>query len=343
MSITKSSTKPEVQSPPAPADGGMIVNSVVYIDGERSQEITIESAHEHLTQSGRFVWIGLNDPDKPTINKLQKEFNLHELAIEDAFRAHQRPKIETYGDTLFVVLRTVQLNKKRVGSGETHFFLGSNFLITIRHHSSTSYAGVRARCESSPHLLKKGPAFAMYAVMDFIVDEYFPVVQELEMQVAGIEENIFREKARRDTTIKIYKLKRQILEIKRSVSPLIDICNRLMRFDLKAIDEETKPYFRDVYDHAIRINEIVDNVRELLNAALDANLSMLTITQSEVAKRFAAWAAIIGVATMVAGIYGMNFDVMPELTWKYGYPAVVGGTAAVCAFLYWKFRRSGWL
>lgn len=321
----------------------MIVNSAVYVDGARSQELSLESVSEQLSQPGRFVWLGLNDPDEATMKRLQKEFGLHELAIEDAHRAHQRPKIETYGDTLFIVLRTVQMNKKRIELGETHFFLATNFLITIRHHSATSYAGVRTRCESTPHLLKKGPAFAMYAVMDFIVDEYFPVIQELELEVAVIEENIFREKARRDTTLKIYKLKRQIMDVKRSVSPLIDICNRLMRFDLKAIDEETKPYFRDVYDHAIRINEIVDNARELLSTALDANLSMITISQSEVGKRFAGWAAILGVGTMVAGIYGMNFKFMPELEWQYGYPLVIAGTASVCTFMYWKFKKSGWL
>ncbi len=321
----------------------MIVNSAVYVDGARQTDLDLEAVSEQLCQPGRFVWLGLNDPDEATMKKLQKEFNLHELAIEDAHRAHQRAKIETYGDTLFIVLRTVQMNKKRVELGETHFFLGTNFLITIRHHSATSYAGVRARCESSPHLLKKGPAFALYAVMDFIVDEYFPVVHELEMEVASIEESIFREKLRRDTTFKIYKLKRQILDVKRSVSPLIDICNRLMRFDLKVIDEDTKPYFRDVYDHAVRINENVDNARELLSTALEANLSMITITQSEVGKRFAGWAAIIGVATMVAGIYGMNFKFMPELEWRYGYFVVLGGTAAVCLFMYYKFKKAGWL
>lgn len=321
----------------------MIVNSAVYVDGARATDIGLENVSEQLCQQGRFVWLGLNDPDEPTMKKIQKEFNLHELAIEDAHRAHQRAKIETYGDTLFIVLRTVQMKKKRVELGETHFFVGTNFLITIRHHSSTSYAGVRARCESSPHLLKKGPAFAMYAVMDFIVDEYFPVVHELEMEVAAIEESIFREKQRRDTTFKIYKLKRQILDVKRSVSPLIDICNRLMRFDLKVIDEETKPYFRDVYDHAVRINENVDNARELLSTALEANLSMITISQSEVGKRFAGWAAIIGVATMIAGIYGMNFRFMPELEWRYGYFVVLGGTAALCLFMYYKFKKAGWL
>ncbi|MBL7849568.1 MAG: magnesium/cobalt transporter CorA [Cyclobacteriaceae bacterium] len=321
----------------------MIVNSAVYVEGTRATDVDLESVSDQLCLPGRFVWLGLNDPDEATMKKLQKQFNLHELAIEDAHRAHQRAKIETYGDTLFIVLRTVQMKKKRVELGETHFFLGSNFLITIRHHSSTSYAGVRARCESSPHLLKKGPAFALYAVMDFIVDEYFPVIHELEMEVASIEESIFREKLRRDTTFKIYKLKRQILDVKRSVSPLIDICNRLMRFDLKVIDEDTKPYFRDVYDHAVRINENVDNARELLSTALEANLSMITITQSEVGKRFAGWAAIIGVATMVAGIYGMNFKFMPELEWRYGYFVVIGGTAAVCLYMYYKFKKAGWL
>lgn len=321
----------------------MIVNSAVYVDGARATDIGLENVSEHLCQQGRFVWLGLNDPDEPTMKKIQKEFNLHELAIEDAHRAHQRAKIETYGDTLFIVLRTVQMKKKRVELGETHFFVGTNFLITIRHHSSTSYAGVRARCESSPHLLRKGPAFALYAVMDFIVDEYFPVVHELEMEVAGVEESIFREKLRRDTTFKIYKLKRQILDVKRSVSPLVDICNRLMRFDLKVIDEDTRPYFRDVYDHAVRINENIDNARELLSTALEANLSMITITQSEVGKRFAGWAAIIGVATMIAGIYGMNFTFMPELEWRYGYFTVLGGTAAVCLFMYYKFKKAGWL
>jgi magnesium transporter len=321
----------------------MIVNSAVYVDGTRQNDLQLESVSEQLCQPGHFVWLGLNDPDEATMKKLQKQFNLHELAIEDAHRAHQRAKIETYGDTLFIVLRTVSMKKKRVELGETHFFVGTNFLITIRHQSATSYAGVRARCESSPHLLKKGPAFAMYAVMDFIVDEYFPVVQELEMEVASIEELIFREKSRRDTTFKIYKLKRQILDVKRSVSPLIDICNRLMRFDLKVIDDDTKPYFRDVYDHAVRINENIDNARELLSAALEANLSMISISQSEVGKRFAGWAAIIGVATMIAGIYGMNFSFMPELEWRYGYFVVLGGTAALCLFMYYKFKKAGWL
>jgi magnesium transporter len=179
--------------------------------------------------------------------------------------------------------------------------------------------------------------------MDAIVDRYFPVVDSLETELEVLEEKIFHEKFRKETTAKIYRLKRQLLEVKRSVSPLIDICNRLMRFDLNLIDEETRPYFRDVYDHSIRINEMVDNTRELLAAAMDSNLSMISISQSEVSKRFAGWAAIIGIPTMVAGIYGMNFKTIPELDWRYGYPFVLAVTAGLCTLLFLRFKKSGWL
>lgn len=320
-----------------------VVNSAVYVDGCRKGDYTLDQIRDHIGLPGHFIWLGLKDPNAATLQKIQKQFNLHDLAIEDALRAHQRPKIEMYGETVFVVLRTVQLKGKRIEMGETHFFLGQGFLISIRHKTQTAYNDVRARCESSPNLLKKGPAFALYALMDFIVDEYFPVIQFIEMEVEAIEGKILQEKARRDTTAGIYRLKRQLLDLKRATAPLIDICNRLMRFDNKLIDDETRHYFRDVYDHAIRINENMDIARELLITALDTNLSMIAIAQSEVGKRFAGWAAIIGVATLVMGIYGMNFEFMPELHWKWGYPTVMGGTAVACFVMYWKFRKSGWL
>ena len=268
---------------------------------------------------------------------------MHDLAIEDTHRAHQRPKIEAYGDTLFIVLRTVQMHEKQIDLGETHFFVGRNFIITVRHGSSLAYTDVRTRCESTPQLLKKGPAFALYAVMDAIVDQYFPVVDALGEELENLEEKIFDETFRRETTAQIYHLKHQFLDVKRSVSPLIDICNRLMRFDLKLIEEETRPYFRDVYDHSIRINEMVDNSRDLLSTALEANLSLISISQNEVSKRFAGWAAIIGIPTMVAGVYGMNFKHMPELDWQLGYPIVMVLTFGTCVGLYIRFKRSGWL
>ncbi len=320
-----------------------VVNCVAYCDGRSVGNVQLDDISEVLKQPDRFIWIGLFEPTKEMLDRIQREFGLHELAIEDAHRAHQRPKLEAYGDTMFIVLRTVQMIDRRIELGETHFFLGPNFIISIRHGSSLPYTGVRARCESTPQLLRKGPGFALYAVMDSIVDQYFPIIDYLEEEVETLEEKIFHEKYRRETTTKIYKLKRQLMSVKRSVSPLIDICNRLMRFGLKLIDEETRPYFRDVYDHAIRINEMVDNSRELLSAALEANLSMTSISQSEVSKRFAGWAAIIGVPTAIAGIYGMNFEYMPELQTKWGYPVVLLSIVGICTFLYLRFRRSGWL
>ena len=320
-----------------------IVNCAAYCQGVRVASVEIDEISEILKQSDKFVWIGLHEPGTGLLAKIQKQFGLHELAIEDTHRAHQRPKIEAYGDTLFIVLRTVQMNEKRIDLGETHFFVGRNFIITVRHGSSLAYTEVRTRCESTPQLLQKGPGFALYAVMDAIVDQYFPVIDALGEELENLEEKIFDETFRRDTTEQIYELKRQFLEVKRSVSPLVDICNRLMRFDLKLIEEETRPYFRDVYDHSIRINEMVDNSRDLLSTALEANLSLISISQNEVSKRFAGWAAIIGIPTMVAGVYGMNFKYMPELDWRLGYPIIMIVTAGICIGLYFRFKRSGWL
>ena len=206
-----------------------------------------------------------------------------------------------------------------------------------------SHVGLRARCEASQRLLAKGPGFVLYALMDFVVDQYFPVLEALEEQVVELEEVIFGEKFIQETTSRIYHLKRELLSIKRAVSPLVDVCSRLMRFDLDLVPEDTKPYFRDVYDHAIRINEMVDTLRELLATALDANLSIISVSQNKDTKRLAAWAAIIAAPTAIAGIYGMNFQFMPELGWQYGYEATLGGMAVLCGALWVGFKRSGWL
>lgn len=322
-----------------------VVNFITYTDGKRVPDASPDVISGEHKSPDKFVWVGLHEPSAETLKQYQKQFRLHDLAIEDALRAHQRPKVETYGDTLFIVLRTAQMNSvlHRIDFGETHFFVGDHFLITVRHGSSLSYTDVRTRCESTPHLLKKGQGFALYAVMDAIVDQYFPVLEALEEDLLEIEDKVFNVRPSRETTEDIYKLKRQLLEVKRAVSPLIDICNRLMRFDIKLIPEETQPYFRDIYDHSLRINEMVDHTRELLNTALEANFSLLSIMQSEVSKKFAGWAAIIAVPTMVAGFYGMNFKFMPELDWQYGYPAVVLGTLVLCVLIFYLFRRSGWL
>jgi magnesium transporter len=321
-----------------------IINCAAYSEGRRIADVELENVHDVLKATDQFVWIGLHEPSEEVLKQVQEEFALHELAVEDAHTAHQRPKAESYGDTVFVVMRTAQMNKDHhIEFGETHFFVGPNFIVTVRHGSSVPYADVRARCESTPHLLSKGQGFALYAVMDFIVDQYFPVVHDMELELEAIEDKVFKEKPSRETTEQIYNLKRELLEVRRAVSPLVDICNRLMRFDLKCISEDTKPYFRDVYDHVVRINEMVENTRELLNTALEANFSLISISQSDVAKRFAGWAAIIAIPTMVAGFYGMNFKFIPTAGSHFGFYGVLLLTVVVCSLLYYFLRKSKWL
>lgn len=336
-----------------------VVNCAAYAAGRRVADVALEAIGDALKQPDRFVWIGLHEPDAEMLKLVQRNFGLHDLAIEDAHRAHQRPKLERYEDDLFVVLRTAQINPapNRIEFGETLVFVGSRYLVSVRHGPSLSYAEVRKRCEATPQLLSQGPGFVLYALMDFVVDQYFPLVAALQEQLDSLEERIFGEAFSRETTARIYELKRDLLDVKRAVSPLVDVCNRLIRFDIELIPDDTRPYFRDVYDHVVRINELVDNLRELLTSALEAQLSLLSAEQieamhqqnevmhqqSEAMKQLAAWAAIIAVPTMIAGVYGMNFRWMPELEWQYGYPAVMAAMIGACGFLYYSFKRSGWL
>jgi len=325
---------------------GQVVNCVEYADGQRVGDVDLPDVSDILEakRPSRFVWIGLFEPSEELLREVQHEFGLHDLAVEDAHRAHQRPKLEEYGDAIFVVLRTAQRGENStIAFGETHVFVGPGYGVSVRHGASVPYVEVRQRCESAPHLLKKGPGFVLYAIMDFVVDNYFPIVDDLEEDLEKLEEEIFGGNYRRETTERIYDLKRDLLGLKRAVSPLMEICNRLTRFDSQLIDAESRPYFRDVYDHVIRINEAVDNLRELLNGALEANLSLISVAQNEVTKKLAGWAAILAVPTMVAGIYGMNFEFMPELKWMAGYPMAMGLMASVCAILFWRFKKSGWL
>jgi len=320
-----------------------VVNCVAYADGRKVGNVDIEDISEILRFPGQFIWIGLHEPSEGTLRKIQEEFSLHDLAVEDALRAHQRPKLEEYGDCLFVVLRTARLENGECSFGETHIFVGPRYVVTVRHGASLPYSEVRTRAESTPQLLRKGPGFVLYALMDFVVDHYFPIVDSLEEQLEDLEEEIFDHSFDRDTMQRIYELKRRLVTLKRAVSPLVEVCNRLMRFDVAIVPEDTRVYFRDVYDHVIRINETIDNLRELLTTALEANLSLISVGQNEVTKKLAGWAAILAVPTMIAGVYGMNFQFMPELEWRYGYFSIMGFMLSVCGFLFWRFRRAGWL
>jgi magnesium transporter len=320
-----------------------VIDAAAYAGGVRVADLTIDQIRGALTRDDQFVWIGLYEPDQATLRQMQQQCGLHDLAIEDAYEAHQRPKLEQYADSLFVVLRTAQRTAGGLEFGETHVFLGRNYVVTVRHGSLRSHVGVRQRSEAAPALLAKGPGYVLYALMDFVVDQYLPIVQQLEEDVQALEEVVLDEPTRSDATARTYRLKRDALALRRAVSPLVEVCNRLLRFDLPFIPDDTRPYFRDVYDHVLRLNEAIDAQRELLGTALEAHLTLLSVAQSEHMKRITAWAAMIAVPTMIAGVYGMNFAHMPELQWQYGYYLSLAVMVLACAGLYVGFRRSGWL
>jgi magnesium transporter len=323
-----------------------IVQCAEYRQGTRTREVDLEDVSEVLQGDlgDRFVWIGLYEPDESMLRTVQAEFGLHDLAVEDALRAHQRPKVEEYGEGLFIVLRTAHAHESgEVSFGETHIFAGPHYVVSVRHGDSHGYQPVRQRAECTPQLLRQGPGFALYALMDFIVDNYFPVLEVYEDRIDQLERDIFDGGQSRGLTQRIYELRRELMRFKRAISPLIEVCNRLLRFDVAFITPETRNYLRDVYDHVLRVNENVDSLRELLASALEANLALVGTAQNEVAKQLAGWAAIIAVPTLIAGVYGMNFEFMPETQWKWGYPVVMAVMLSICGTMFWRFRRSGWL
>ena len=322
----------------------MIVNCVVYTDtGVRVGDIPIDDISEVLKQPDRFVWIGLLEPDAALLEKLQEEFDLHDLAIEDAQNAHQRPKIDVYNDSLFVVAQTVQVVNAKVEFGETHIFLGPRYLITVRHGASVSYAPARRSCEQSPELLALGPSYGLYAILDLIVDNFVPIVRSFREDLQELEEDIFEDTFKRETIKRLYDLKKELVTLRLAIGPLQDTLGQLTHLFPRLIRDEVRPYFRDVFDHATRINESADTMREMLTAALTVNLSLVTVTQGEVVKRLAGWAALLAAPTLLASWYGMNFAAMPELNMPWAYPTIIGITAMVCTTLFIVLRRAKWL
>lgn len=321
----------------------MYVNCAAYRKGQRAGEIAVEQISDELSVPDTFVWMGLAEPGPPELEVIQQEFALHELAIEDARSAHQRPKLEEYGGTLFLVLHTAELLEEEVQFGETHLFVGPHFLVSIRHGSTQGYSRVRARCESSPQLLAKGPGFALYALMDFIVDHYLPVVEHYQTRLEQLEADIFEAQLDRPLMERLYELRRQVLELNHVVTPLLDVCNALMRLHPEVVSRDLRVYYRDVHDHVLRILRATESMRETLSDAMQVNLALVTIRQNDVVKRLAGWGAILAVPTMVFSMYGMNFHNMPELHWPLGYPSALLATCLGCALLYRRLKRAGWL
>jgi magnesium transporter len=320
-----------------------IVASTVYAHGKRVSDVTIEQAGEWSKRPGHVVWIGLFEPSYDLLARVQAQFDLHPLAIEDAAKPHQHPKLEQYGEALFIVARTAQIVDERIAFGETHIFVGRGYVVTVRHGASSSYAAVRDRCESCPTVLSHGEHYILYAILDFIVDNYLPVVETIHDEVEGIEDRVFGTVPSRTDGRRLYMLRRDLLRLRNAAVPLGNVCRRLEHAEVMAIDATMQPLFRDVTDHVQRVQEEIDMLREVLAFAFEASLMNGQAEQSSITRRLAAWAAILAVPTAIAGIYGMNFEHMPELTWTYGYFAVVGAIAVICVTLYARLRHYGWL
>lgn len=323
----------------------MLINCAAYRDGTKQADLAIDDISDYLNQAGTFVWVSLRDADDAELDVMQKEFGLHELAVEDAHHGNQRPKIEEYGDSLFVVLQTVEFTPQdTLQIGEVDVFVGPNYLLSVRNRSRQNLLGVRSRCEREPHLLKRGSGFVLYALMDAIVDQYFPVVQEFEARLEIIEGQIFSKKTQARSNIEsLYDLKQQVMQLRHAVAPLMEAVGKLAGGRPPALCEGMQDYYRDVYDHLTRINTAIESIRETITTAIQVNLAMVAIEEGEVNKRLAAWAGIFAVATAFAGIWGMNFEAMPELKWKYGYPAALTLITGICFILYRRFKKAGWL
>jgi magnesium transporter len=324
----------------------VIVDWAVYRCGKRQErEGDLAAALASARADEGFVWIGLYEPSREELREVEAEFGLHPLAVEDAVKAHQRPKLERYDDSLFVVLKTLDYVEatSAIHSGEVALFLGPNYCVTVRHGAANPLSEVRAQLERNHvDLLACGPSAVLYAVCDAVVDTYTAIAREVERDVEEVETRVFSPERSNDAEI-VYKLKREVLEFRRAARPLVEPMARLAEGLEPVVHPDTRPFFRDVSDHVLRVVEQVDNFDDLLTGILNANLAQVSVRQNADMRRISAWVAIVAVPTMVAGIYGMNFDHMPELTWRYGYPLVIAVMLVACVTLYRAFKRSGWL
>ncbi len=321
----------------------MLINCAAYQNGKKLADIRKDEIHDYLAKSGAFVWVALKDAAPEELVEMQQQFGLHELAVEDAQHGHQRPKLEEYGDSLFAVLHTIDYAGDELHVGELNIFVGRNYVLSVRNRSEQGFASVRARTEREPHLLKHGAAFVFYALIDTVVDRYFPVLEAVEDELEAVEARIFDGSPGRANIEALYAIKQKLVTLKHAVGPLHEAVGRLYGGRVPAICTYTQEYFRDVGDHLLRMNQSIDSLRDMVITALSVNLSMITIQENETVKRLAACAALVAVPTMIAGIYGMNFKHMPELSWIFGYPLAIGMMVAIDAYLFYRFRKAKWL
>jgi magnesium transporter len=332
---------PELPHRSTPEPG--VVAAAAYSGGRRISDIPVDEAHEWTSRPGHFVWIGLHEPNPDLLGRVRDQFDLHPLAIEDAAKAHQRPKLEQYGDSLFIVARTAQIEGAIISFGETHLFVGRGYVVSVRHGPSTSYTSVRERCEACPAALAHGEHYVLHAILDFIVDNYMPVIESVQAEIEAIEDGVQAMKVHRGAVGRVYSLRRNLLRLRNAVVPLVEVCRRLEHAEVLTIEPSMMLLFRDVTDHVRRIEEEINTLREVLAFAFEAGLMLGQSEQTTTTRRLAAWAAILAVPTAIAGIYGMNFEHMPELKWEFGYYLVLAGILAICVTLFALFRHHHWL
>ncbi len=321
----------------------MLVSCVAYQDGKKLADIEKKDISDYVRRPECLVWVALYNPEPAELAEMQQEFGLHELAVEDAHHGHQRPKIEEYGDSLFAVLHTVEMAGADISTGEVAVFVGPNYLLSVRSHTEHGFANVRARCEREPQLLRQGSGFVFYALMDAIVDRYFPVLDALEDKLEAVEELIFSGTSARSNVESLYGLKQKLMTLKHAAGPLLEASSKLHGGRVPQVCTGSQEYFRDVYDHLIRINQSIDSLRDMVTTAISVNLSLITLQENETTRRIAAYAALVAVPTMIAGVYGMNFKSMPELSWEFGYPLALAVMAILDGVLFYRLRKAGWL
>jgi len=321
----------------------MLIRCVVYQHGKKIADIEPQQIHDYVAQPDCFVWVALYEPDAATLASMQEEFDLHPLAIEDASHGEQRPKLEEYGNSLFVVLQMLEQENGELRIGALHTFVGRNYILSVRKGAQKGFEDVRARCEREPELLERGSGYVLYALMDAVVDRYFPVIHNIEMALERVEEQIFANKSARESILELYGLKQQITACKHAVGPLLDALTNLSGTRVPQICIGMQEYFRDVADHLQRLNQSNETLRDTISTAISVNLSMITLQESETTKRLASYAALIAVPTLIVGIYGMNFEFMPELHWRYGYTFAWASMIGIDAYVFYLLRKAKWV
>jgi magnesium transporter len=321
----------------------MLINCAAYQDGKKLGDIPPEDISKYVSRPECFVWVAMKDPGPGELASMQHEFDLHGLAVEDAQHGHQRPKIDEYGDSLFAVLHNIEVAGAELKIGEVDVFVGRNYVLSVRTHAEPGFAAVRARCEREPELLKHGSGFVFYALIDAVVDRYFPVLDAIEAEFEKFEEQIFSGKSLRANIEGLYYVRQNLTTLQHAVLPLLEAVGKLYGGRVPQVCAGMQDYYRDVYDHLVRISQSINSQRDTVTTAIQVNVAMITFGETEVTKRLAAWGALIAVPTFIASVYGMNFKQMPELDWAFGYPLALGGMAAINAYLWWRFRKAGWL